>query len=160
MVTSGGGIIAKGCTGKIKLHTSGGGIQINDLNGDVDAQTSGGGIDADNIKGALDAITSGGSIQLTNMLCKVEAETSGGNIDADITDATKDVKLRNSGGSIRLQLPANKGYNIDLSGNKIKIPLSNFSGDAGEHSIKGNLNGGGASINVHSNSGRIDVSFK
>ena len=160
MVTSGGGIIAKVCTGKIRLRTSGGGIQINDLDGDVDAQTSGGGIDADNIKGALDAVTSGGSIQLTDIWCKVEAETSGGNIDADIADATKDVTLRNSGGSIRLQLPANKGYNIDLGGNKIKIPLSNFSGDTEEHSIKGTLNGGGATIDVHSKSGRVDVSFK
>lgn len=160
MVTSGGGIIAKTCTGKIKLRTSGGGIQINDLDGEVDAQTSGGGIDADNIKGTLVAGTSGGSIQLTNMLCKLEAETSGGGINADIADATKDVKLKNSGGSIRLQLPAGKGYNVDLGGNKIKIPLTNFSGEADEHSIKGNLNGGGAAIDVHSRSGTVDVSFK
>lgn len=160
MVTSGGGIIAKTCTGKIKLRTSGGGIDINDLDGDVDAQTSGGGIDADNVKGTLDAGTSGGSIQLTNMLCKVEAETSGGNINAEIADATKDIELKNSGGSISLTLPANKGYNIDLGGNKIKIPLNNFSGDTDEHSIKGTLNGGGASIDVHSKSGRVDVSFK
>jgi hypothetical protein len=160
LVTSGGSINAKGCTGKIKLHTSGGSININDLDGDIESETSGGSIDADNIKGGLNAITSGGSIQLTNMLCKVQGETSGGGIDAELADASKDVKLRNSGGSISLQLPANKGYNIDLSGNKIKIPLNNFSGDTDEHSIKGNLNGGGASIDVHTNSGRIDVSFK
>ncbi len=99
-------------------------------------------------------------LELTNLFCKVEAETSGGSIDAEIKDATKDVKLRNTGGNISLQLPANKGYNIDLKANKIKIPLNNFSGDTDEHSIEGKLNGGGALVDVHTNSGSINISFK
>ena len=158
--TSGGSVTATGCTGDIKLHTSGGSVQIDNLEGDIEAKTSGGSINADNIKGEFDAGTSGGSVRLTNMLCKVEAETSGGNIDVEIKDATKDVKLRNTGGSISLQLPANKGYNIDLKANKIKIPLNNFSGDTDEHSIEGKLNGGGALVDVHTNSGSINISFK
>jgi hypothetical protein len=160
LVTSGGGIRAKGCTGNIRLHTSGGSVQLEDMDGNIEAETSGGSIDADNIKGELDAGTSGGSIKLTNLLCKVEAETSGGGIDAEINDATKDVKLRNSGGDISVQLPANKGFNLDLHADKIDVALQNFSGSADEHSIEGKLNGGGALVDVHSNSGRVNIKFK
>ncbi|HEX5152526.1 MAG TPA: DUF4097 family beta strand repeat-containing protein [Parafilimonas sp.] len=160
LVTSGGGISAKGCTGNVRLHTSGGSLHLEDLDGDIEAGTSGGSIDADGIKGELSASTSGGSIRLTNLLCKVEAETSGGGISAEIKDTAKDVKLRNSGGDIVVQLPANKGFDIDLNANKINVELKNFSGSAEEHSIVGTLYGGGALIDVHSSGGRVDVRFR
>ena len=78
--------------------------------GTIDAETSGGSINADNIKGDLVTSTSGGSIKLSNLYCSVEAETSGGGIEALIKETTKTVKLKNSGGNISLQLPANKGF--------------------------------------------------
>jgi hypothetical protein len=158
--TSGGSIHAKGCTGTVRLHTSGGSIQLKDLDGNIEAETSGGSIDADNIKGELDAGTSGGSIKLTNLFCKVEAETSGGGIDADIKETTQGVKLRNSGGDISLQLPANKGFDLDLNAHKINAELTNFNGSTDEHSIEGKLNGGGPLIDVHTTSGNINVRFK
>ena len=158
--TSGGSIRAKGCTGDIRLHTSGGSLQLEDLDGDIEAETSGGSIGADNIKGELVAGTSGGSTKLTNLFCNLEAETSGGSINAEITETTKNVKLRNSGGDITVQLPANKGFDLDLNAEKINVTLTNFSGSADEHSIEGKLNGGGALVDVHSSGGRINVRFK
>jgi hypothetical protein len=158
--TSGGSIHAKGCTGDIQLHTSGGSLQLEDLDGNIEAETSGGSVDADNIKGELTTGTSGGSIRLTNLLCKVEAETSGGSIDVVVKETTKDIKLKNSGGDITLQLPADKGFDLDLSADKINVALKNFSGSADEHSIEGKLNGGGALVDVNASGGRINVRFK
>lgn len=134
LVTSGGSIHAKECTGSIKLKTSGGSLQLNNLDGKIEAETSGGSIDADDIKGELVTGTSGGSIKLTGLYCSVEAETSGGGIDAEIKESTKNVKLRNSGGNINLQLPAGKGFDLDLNADKINVELKNFSGSADENS--------------------------
>jgi len=160
LVTSGGSINAKTCTGDISLKTSGGSIELNGLDGKIEAGTSGGSVHADDIKGELVTGTSGGSIKLTGLSCGVEAETSGGGIDAEVTETTKYVKLRNSGGNINLQLPANKGFDLDLSGNKINVDLKNFSGSADDNSIEGKINGGGALVDVRASGGKISVSFK
>ncbi len=160
LVTSGGSIQAETCTGNIKLKTSGGSLKLEDLDGTIEAETSGGSIDAENIKGDLVTGTSGGSIRLRNLTCSIDAETSGGGIDAEIIETTKTVKLRNSGGNINLQLPANKGYDLDLSANKIDMQLKNFSGSVDEHSVEGQLNGGGTLVDVRSQGGKISVSFK
>src|SRR6185436_753747 len=130
------------------------------LDGKVEAETSGGSIHADEIKGELVTSTSGGSIRLKNLSCSVEAETSGGGIDAEISDATKSVRLRNSGGNIELELPANKGYDLDLNADKINIELKNFSGSTDDNSIEGKIYGGGPKVDVHASSGRINVSFR
>ncbi len=159
LVTSGGSIDAKNCTGNLRLKTSGGSLTLNDLDGTIDAETSGGSINADGIKGELVTSTSGGSIKLSNLYCSIDAETSGGGIDASIKDATKYVKLKNSGGNISLELPSNKGFNLDLAANKINMEMKNFSGSVEEKSIEGKLNGGGTMVNVRSTGGKINVSF-
>lgn len=159
--TSGGSIEAKNCKGKMELSTSGGSLHLDDLDGTIEASTSGGHIDADNIKGELSASTSGGSIRMKNIAASLETSTSGGNIDVEITALGKYVKVSNSGGSINLQLPAGKGYDLDLHGNRVKVnPMNNFSGDTDDNSITGKMNGGGTQIVARAGSGRVSVSFK
>jgi hypothetical protein len=159
--TSGGSIEAKNCKGKLELETSGGSLNLSDLDGTIDASTSGGHIDADNIKGQLNASTSGGSIKMTNIAASLETSTSGGNINVEISSVGKYVKISNSGGGIDLQLPANKGYDLDLHGNRVKVsPMNNFSGDTDDNSITGKINGGGPQIVARAGSGRVNVSFK
>ncbi|HEY2728226.1 MAG TPA: hypothetical protein VGI61_13705, partial [Parafilimonas sp.] len=80
-------------------------------------------------------------------------------IEAFIKDATKTVNLKNSGGSISLQLPSGKGFDLDLAANKINMEMKNFSGSVDEKSIEGELNGGGTLVKVHSTGGKINVSF-
>ncbi len=160
LVTSGGSIQAKECRGNIRLKTSGGSLELDGLDGTIEAETSGGSIDAYDIKGDLVTSTSGGSIRLKDLTCSIDAETSGGGIDAEIKETTKTVKLRNSGGNVSLQLPANKGFDLSLNADKIDVQLKNFSGSADENSIEGKLNGGGTLVDVRANSGKISVSFK
>ena len=93
------------------------------------------------------------------MYCSIDAKTSGGGIDASIKDETKTVKLRNSGGNINLQLPANKGYDLNLAANKINMEMKNFSGSIEEKSVEGKLNGGGTPVDVRSTGGKINVTF-
>lgn len=160
LATSGGSIDAENCEGKLRLSTSGGSIKLNDLKGDIKATTSGGGIKGDAISGGLIATTSGGSIKLSDLACDLETSTSGGGIDISITSLGKYVKIRNSGGSINLQLPKNKGLDLDIAANKIKTDqLSNFTGKAGDDELEGKINGGGIPVNVKS-SGNVSLVFK
>lgn len=157
--TSGGSIDAHNCNGNLRLSTSGGSLKLRDLKGNINASTSGGSVNGRNISGELMTETSGGGIHLFELACSVEASNSGGSIDIEIKELGKYVKISNSGGSISLQLPKNKGVNLDLSGGKIKTgQLGNFDGKIEEDRLEGKLNGGGTPVRVTS-SGRISLEF-
>jgi DUF4097 and DUF4098 domain-containing protein YvlB len=160
LATSGGGIKASNCRGNLKLSTSGGSIDLNDLQGSIEAGTSGGPVRASGIKGELIARTSGGSVDLQNLSCSVEAHTSGGNMNVAITELGKYVNVSNSGGNIRLEVPANKGMDLKLRGERIKMDnVSNFNGDQEENKVTGKMNGGGIPVDART-SGNITLAVK
>jgi hypothetical protein len=159
--TSGGGIEAKNCSGQIRLNTSGGSIELNNLNGNIRATTSGGNVEAEKITGELSTHTSGGNISLTSMSGSLEASTSGGNIDVEMSETGKYVRLSNSGGSVHLDIPKGKGFDLDIHGDGIKTEgLSNFSGSMEKRSINGTVNGGGTPIDIHAGSGGVTLALK
>lgn len=159
--TSGGSIHAKDCTGKISLATSGGSLNFKNLDGNIKATTSGGSIHGKKINGELVTHTSGGSIQLDDLTCTLDASTSGGRIEVSVATLGKYIKLRNSGGSIDLELPEGKGLNLELRGDKVSTGrLENFSGTANNNKIEGVMNGGGVPVTAITGSGRVSVAFK
>lgn len=155
--TSGGSIKAEKMLGSINLKTSGGSITLADLNGTVVAATSGGGIRADGIEGALDATTSGGSIRMRNLAASVKARTSAGSIEADFDKLGEFVSLSTSAGSVRVNMPLNKGLDLDLRGNKVSIDLKNFDGRMEKDRVQGSLNGGGIPVKLSASSGSVYV---
>jgi hypothetical protein len=158
--TSGGSIEASNCSGALRLKTSGGRIELEDLNGEIEAETSGGPIRGENIRGSLYAHTSGGPIELEKLACGLDASTSGGGIDLEIVEVVGAITVNNSGGNINLKMPANKGLDLRLRGEKINaVDLTNFSGDHEDDRITGKVNGGGTAVNV-STSGRLTFSMK
>ena len=160
LATSGGSISASNCKGDMELATSGGSLKLDNLQGKVEAKTSGGSITGTNLKGELETSTSGGSVKIAGMSGSLAAGTSGGSMDIAIVELGSYVKLRNSGGSINVSLPAGKGMDLDLEGTKVSVPgLSNFSGSASEDEIRGKVNGGGVPVTVKASSGRVNISF-
>jgi DUF4097 and DUF4098 domain-containing protein YvlB len=159
--TSGGNINAKNSHGNIKLVTSGGSVGLLNLQGAIKASTSGGSVDGDAIEGELSAHTSGGNIDMKDLSCSLETSTSGGNIDVNMKTLGKYIKITNSGGSIDLQIPSDKGVDLKLYADKIKVAtLSNFKGDVEKTHIEGTLNGGGVPVTVHGGGGKINLTFK
>ena len=155
--TSGGSIEAKTSSGTMRLHTSGGSIRLTDLRGTIDAQTSGGSVNGSDIDGDLKASTSGGSVRLANVSGSLDASTSAGSVDVSITKLTGPIRLSTSAGNINVNMPLNKGISLNLSGNRIKIPLNNFSGNTEKDRVKGTLNGGGIAVNLSASSGNVYV---
>lgn len=158
LATSGGSIKADACKGDIKLVTSGGSINLMQVDGNVRASTSGGSIKGDNIKGELVASTSGGSIRLTGVAAALKASTSAGGIDAEITSVGKYLDLSTSAGGIHVQMPLNKGLDLDLRANRVNVgTLNNFNGTMEKDRVNGKLNGGGTLVTMRASSGSISV---
>ena len=155
--TSGGSIEARASSGNMRLHTSGGSIRLTDLNGDIDAQTSGGSVQGSDLTGEIKAGTSGGSVRLSNVSGSVDASTSAGSVDVSIVKLGEYVRLNTSVGNINVKMPLEKGITLNLSGNRIKIPLNNFNGDTEKDRIKGTLNGGGVAVNISAGMGNVNV---
>lgn len=158
--TSGGSISASDCKGNIKLITSGGSLTLDNLDGQTEAITSGGSIGGHHIRGELTAKTSGGSISLSNLSCSLETGTSAGSVNLQFDTLGKYIKANVSAGNVHLQLPSDKGLNLNLSADKIKTsPLSNFNGSTVDNSIKGTLNGGGIPVDIDAGPGSIRLSW-
>jgi len=161
LTTSGGSIDAKNCEGKLRLITSGGSLNLKNLKGEIRATTSGGSIEGKTISGELITHTSGGSIHLADISSSLEASTSAGSITVSIKELGKYIKINNSGGNVDLELPKNKGINLELSGTRIKTDhLESFSGKIEEDEIDGKLNGGGVPVTVKASSGKISLVLK
>jgi len=156
--TSGGSIKAENVTGNLLLITSGGSIQLTRLKGNIDVKTSGGSIKAEEVTGELIAKTSGGSIKVDRMSGSADLGTSAGSTSVNMLSIDKYLKVNVSAGSVDLQLPLEKGMDLDLHARKVNIPsLNNFSGSLDKDKVVGKLNGGGAAVNVDVSVGSLTV---
>ena len=153
--TSGGSITAANSSGNLKLETSGGSLKLVRLAGMIDARTSGGSISGEHIDGELRTSTSGGSVRISDMAGSIDASTSGGSVSVNLTRVDKFVKLATSAGSVRVQMPLNKGIDLDMDGSRVSAPLNNFSGRAEKDRIVGKLNGGGIPVRLTASSGNV-----
>ena len=122
--SSGGSIQLQKVTGDIDAETSGGGIRIVDAGGRIHADTSGGSIEASFTKGNSNGgslETSGGGIEVavdsaanlaidasgnsvkTELPIQVRGEISRGNLQGTLGKGGNTLRLRTSGGSVRIQ---------------------------------------------------------
>lgn len=160
LTTSGGSITASNCTGTMKLATSGGSLRLDQLKGNIDASTSGGSVNGDDISGILSATTSGGSINLTQLACSLESATSAGSIHVQMREMGKYVKLSTSVGHIDVQLPTQKGLDLNLKGSRVNASINgSFEGKQEKDRIEGKLNGGGALVEATTSNGSVNVKF-
>lgn len=158
LTTSGGNVTAEDCKGNLDLSTSGGNVEMFRLSGKVTATTSGGNVVAENITADLGASTSGGNVRLKDLSGSVDASTSGGHMSVAIARLGSHVKLSNSGGNIEVQLPKDKGMDLDIRADKVKVDvLKNFSGKMEDDQINGRLNGGGVPVTIRGGSGRVSL---
>lgn len=157
--TSGGSITLDEFNGFAELKTSGGSIKVNGFKGKLEGKTSGGSIKISEARGNLDIGTSGGSINMKDVSGTISASTSGGGINAEIMDVENSVELRTSGGSITASIPGNRGYDLDLKGNRVNIQLEDFTGSAEKNRVTGSMKGGGPEIAMSTSGGGVNVEF-
>ncbi len=157
--TFGGNVFIEHCKGEVKVSTKGGNIKIQRCNGKIYTDTWGGSIKAYDCAGDLKCYTSGGNISFEGIQGNLGASTKGGNIKATVKAINDYFWLETSGGNIRVSLPLNQGMQLDVKGSSIKTPpLPGFVGKKKTHRLSGQLNGGGASVNLKTQGGNITIS--
>lgn len=176
--TSGGSVQISGLNGDQSLRTSGGSIRIENVKGGVDAKTSGGSIrysqskghaslntsggsiTLENSQGTITAKTSGGGIRLSDVGGNIDARTSGGSIKAQNLFDITGLALKTSGGSITVDLQADKAYAIVAKGSSVKLNRTdNFNGQISKDRVNGSWNKGSVDVSLSTSAGSVKVNF-
>lgn len=156
--TFGGNISIEQYKGEIKASTKSGNIKIQDCNAKIYIDTWGGNVRAKNCSGDLKCYTLGGNVTLEDIQGNVGASTKGGNVRASIKAIEEYFWLETSGGNITALLPLQQGLQLDVKAGKIRTPyFSHFTGIHKDRRLQGQLNGGGASVNLKTSGGRVTI---
>jgi Gram-negative bacterial TonB protein C-terminal len=177
--TDGGNITVGQAGSVVSVRTGGGQIDFGEVRGSVRAQTGGGGIRIMYVSGPMEVESSAGSICLTRVAGTVRAATAGGSIrawinpDAPSSGGTVHLagvsQLTSGKGDIIVFLPRNLAADIDAvvdSGGERRIEADPALGltmqalhGSGSVQAVGALNGGGATLKLHTTSGTIHLRF-
>jgi len=159
--TSGGSIKTVDCTGDLLIGTSGGSIDVAGGSGSLHGNTSGGSVTVKTFNGPVEVGTSGGGITIENTRGKISGHTSGGSIHATLLSPIQDdIELTTSGGGVTVKVPADAAFALDAgtSGGGVHSDLPvTTQGDLKHNHIKGTINGGGPSVQLHTSGGGINV---
>jgi DUF4097 and DUF4098 domain-containing protein YvlB len=158
--TSGGDIDIENIEGDFILKTSGGDILVNGLIGDADMGTSGGDINTRDHTGNASAKTSGGDIKLEVAKGKVYASSSGGDITLRFQGNNEGIKLKTSGGDIRMYADSDFSAeaNLRTSGGDISVDLPKTrTSRVRSGRYEGEINGGGNLLECRTTGGDITI---
>lgn len=140
--TAGGGVMARGLGGGIRVDSGGGGIEILDASGKVEVRTGGGSVEVRRVDGTVDASTGGGSVRVEGALRgKNVVETGGGSIHVAVPGSSRlRVEASTGGGS------AHNEFGLATDGERHPTGFRGNIGDGGAGSLE--LRTGGGSITL------------
>jgi len=170
--TSGGGNLDIGTAKVMTLSTGAGSINVTKCDGGIKAETGGGAVEVTESGGPAQIETSGGKIRVGVIHGGLRAETGSGPIVATLAPGVKafsDSRLETKMGDIIVYVPDGLGVTIvatvdtarglgitsEFSELKIDKPKERFGPRA--MFAKGNLNGGGPLLHVHTTTGNIEL---
>lgn len=157
--TSDGNISLSRVTGNVEVKTSDGDISIDEVKGDTRASTSDGNVVVSKVAGNTTMKTSDGDLTFRDLSGSLDARTSDGNVTGNIVEMKNEITIRTSDGNISLSVPANAGMDLNIKGERLNVPLNNFSGHSDKRSIQGKSNGGGVAVNL-STSGNVTLAYR
>lgn len=145
---SGGGVSARGLTGRVSIDSSGGGITLTDVTGDADLDSSGGGITVSGGSGRVLAESSGGSVRLRDSeAATVDLRSSGGGITASFRRAPQDVRADSSGGDVTVELPDGpEPYRVDAESSGGSSEVRVRTAPDGERAVTAHSSGGDVTV--------------
>ncbi len=154
--TSGGNIDVRNIQGMVRAFTAGGNIDIRSSKGTIFAHTDGGNMNIDDNEGELRLRAKGGWIKAHRISGAMLAQVDGGDIEASFINVSQGISLETTAGDITVFLPGYTGYDISLKGSKVEMDYSeSFEGVRRTSIIEGELNKGGATINLITGSGTV-----
>jgi len=154
--TTNGIIAVEETQGDAVLETTNGKITATRIAGDVRAVTTNGTLLIEQVGGDVEAETTNGRITLTGIAGKITAETTNGPVVAESETIGGKWRLKTTNGSVTVRLPEDASFKVQgrTSGNQ--TTRSDFPLNARKGEISGEVNGGGAEIQI-STRGKIEI---
>jgi DUF4097 and DUF4098 domain-containing protein YvlB len=141
--TGGGGVEAKGITGRVEIESGGGKVRVDDVGGSVNIETGGDSIDVGTVGGDLKLETGGGNITIGSVKGQIQAETGGGNVM--VLSGGMGVVIEAGGGNVE----------IKHCGGRVKASTGGGSINLGDIAGPAEIETGGGSIRLTSAKGRV-----
>ncbi|GAC1318780.1 MAG: hypothetical protein NVSMB22_01080 [Chloroflexota bacterium] len=157
-----GGITACNVAASVRINNSSGSITVEDIDGDCTLNTASGLVDAHRMRGALTANTASGAIDIRDSyLTHLDLGTASGNtrIETPLLPEGQ-YRAKTASGNVALLVPPETGATLTLqtmSGNLTSDIAAEIE-KRGFGMWHGRLNGGGATVEMHSASGDLRVS--
>jgi DUF4097 and DUF4098 domain-containing protein YvlB len=157
--TSDGNVYVKGTRGSVDIKTSDGNIQLDNITGNVESSTSDGNIELTSVDGTISVRSSDGDISFKNVSGSFKAITSDGNIRGNLIELRKELTAKTGDGNIDVTVPDHLGLDLNIKGESLKVPLTNFTGRSDDNAIQGKLNGGGIAVTLTTSDGHIKLIY-
>jgi Putative adhesin len=161
--TGDGSIKAGGLSGNIDLNSGDGNLSVNSLKGVVRLRTGDGSIEGSDLDGSCDAVSGDGHIRLVGRFDVLRAKSGDGRIDVGALHGSKldsGWSIGSGDGSIEVALANDLPVDIDAStgdGNiSSDIPIT-VEGIISKSRVRGKMNGGGQTLNIHTGDGSIHL---
>jgi Toastrack DUF4097 len=153
-----GGIDVRGIQGPVDCKTDSGGIRASDIGGEVRAAADSGGIHIRRVNGPVYAHGDSGGIEALEVAGSVDAGADSGGVRVSQT-APAPIKAQTDSGGLDITLARTGGYDIraHAGSGRITAPEITVSGMISRHEVNGRLRGGGPLVDVHADSGNVDI---
>jgi hypothetical protein len=153
-----GGIEVRGIKGPVDCKTDSGGIRVSEIGSEVRATADSGGIHIQRVNGPVYARADSGGIDALEIAGAVDAQVDSGGIRVSQTTPAS-IRTRSDSGGSEITLARTGGYDIHAHAGSGHISASDVtvSGKLSPHEMTGKLRGGGALVDVQTDSGRIDI---
>lgn len=149
--------------GDTYAKTSFGSVLIERVNGNLTVENNNGSVTARNIKGDASVRTSFSGVTLDGIGGKISVDNQNGGIAVTTSrpaNGCRDILLKTSFSSIRVQIPQGLGYNLSAhtSFGRISSDLPVTStGSIGGDTLNGTINGGGCVLQLNNANGSIEI---
>ena len=148
---------------KTDVHTGDGNIHADGLHGPAKLVTHDGNIEGAGFDGSLEANSGDGNIRIRGKFTGLNVRTGDGNIEAEVAPGShmsSGWTLHSGDGGVTVRLPDGFAANVDAHTGDghitVDLPLTT-EGGMRENQVSGKLNGGGATLTVHTGDGSVHL---
>lgn len=147
----------------LDIRTDDGRIGVQDVRGDLRLSSGDGRITASGLDGKLRAHTHDGSIRVDGRFDSLDLQTGDGRVEASAARGSKlgtGWSVRTRDGSVDVRLPQDLAATLDVDTRdghiSVDVPVE-VSGPLGRSRLRGRMNGGGPTLQIHTGDGSIRI---
>ncbi|TMQ57170.1 MAG: DUF4097 domain-containing protein [Candidatus Eisenbacteria bacterium] len=146
----------------LMLGTTNGEVRVHGVKGRVEATTTNGDIRVGDVRGGVTLATTNGEIELTGMTGEAAARTTNGSVVAEVrgVSPTGGIDLMTTNGNVEAYFPNDLKAAVEAVTTNGRVAITfpiTSRGVMTSKSIRGTINGGGATISLATTNGNVEV---